>query len=199
MPETMVHSRMCMLLPREIALTTCALHMRRGNGPLAEARVLFMSLRLRSGREDEKRQSVFPHGQAGGLVGLDAPKRMAVQALMQEPCATDHDLSALLEAQDVALGFQAVYAVRQRGANGVGPTVVMVSKPVAARTSSSMVALNRDCGWARRTRSCAAMFLLILFAAAAFLFARIEELRLRDIFRSYDFDFIQWKLRKKLQ
>ena len=28
MPETMVHSRMCMLLPREIALTTCALHMR---------------------------------------------------------------------------------------------------------------------------------------------------------------------------
>ena len=66
-------------------------------------RMLFMSLRLRSGREeDEKRQSVFPHGQAGGLVGLDAPKRMAVQALMQEPCATDHDLSALLEAQDVA-------------------------------------------------------------------------------------------------
>ena len=82
--------------------------------------MLFMSLRLRSGREeDEKRQSVFPHGQAGGLVGLDAPKRMAVQALMQEPCATDHDLSALLEAQDVALGFQAVYAVRQRVANGV--------------------------------------------------------------------------------
>ena len=119
MPETMVHSRMCMLLPREIALTTCALHMRRGNGPLAEARVLFVSLRLRSGREDEKRQSVFPHGQAGGLVGLDAPKRMAVQARMQEPCATDHDLSALLEAQDVALGFQAVYVVRQRGANGV--------------------------------------------------------------------------------
>ena len=83
-------------------------------------RMLFMSLRLRSEREeDEKRQSVFPHGQAGGLVGLDAPKRMAVQALMQEPCATDHDLSALLEAQDVALGFQAVYAVRQRVANGV--------------------------------------------------------------------------------
>ena len=69
MPETMVHSRMCMLLPREIALTTCALHMRRGNGPLAEARVLFVSLRLRSGREEgEKRQSVFPHGQADGLV-----------------------------------------------------------------------------------------------------------------------------------
>ena len=83
-------------------------------------RMLFMSLRLRSGREeDEKRQSVFPHGQAGGLVGLDAPKRMAVQALMQEPCPTDHDLSALLEAQDVALGFQSVYAVRQRVANGV--------------------------------------------------------------------------------
>ena len=122
-------------------------------------RMLFMSLRLRSGREeDKKRQSVFPHGQAGGLVGLDAPKRMAVQALMQEPCTTDHDLSALLEAQDVALGFQAVYAVRQRGGNGVGPTVVMVSKPVAARTRSSVVALNRDCGWARRTRSCAAMF-----------------------------------------
>ena len=120
MPETMVHSRMCMLLPREIALTTCALHMRRGNGPLAEARVLFVSLRLRSGREEgEKRQSVFPHGQADGLVGLDAPKRMAVQALMQEPCATDHDLSALLEAPDVALGFQAVYAVRQWIANGV--------------------------------------------------------------------------------
>ena len=80
----------------------------------------FMFLRLRSEREeDEKRQSVFPHGQADGLVGLDAPKRMAVQALMQEPCATDHDLSALLEAQDVALGFQAVYAVRQRVANGV--------------------------------------------------------------------------------
>ena len=139
-------------------------------------RMLFMSLRLRSGREeDEKKQSVFPHGQAGGLVGLDAPKRMAVQARMQEPCATDHDLSALLEAQDVALGFQAVYAVRQRGANGVGPTVVMVSKPVAARTRSSVVALNRDCGWARRTRSCAVMFLLILFVAAAFLFAKIEE------------------------
>ena len=50
---------------------------------------------------------------------MDAPKRMAVQALMQEPCATDHDLSALLEAKDAALGFQAVYAVRQRGANGV--------------------------------------------------------------------------------
>ena len=93
--------------------------MRRGNGPLAEAECCLF-LRLRSGREeDEKRQSVFPHGQAGGLVGLDAPKRMAVQALMQEPCATDHDLSALLEAQDVALGFQAVYAVRQRVANGV--------------------------------------------------------------------------------
>ena len=138
-------------------------------------RMLFMSLRLRSGREeDEKRQSVFPHGQAGGLVGLDAPKRMAVQALMQEPCATDHDLSALLEAKDVALGFQAVWFVK-----GVrmeyGPTVVMVSKPVAARTRSSVVALNRDCGWARRTRSCAAMFLLILFVAAAFLFAKIEE------------------------
>ena len=56
-----------------------------------------------------------------------------------------------------------------------GPTVVMVSKPVAARTRSSVVALNRDCGWARRTRSCAAMFLLILFVAAAFLFAKIEE------------------------
>ena len=38
MPETMVHSRMCMLLPREIALTTCALHMRRGNGPLVDSR-----------------------------------------------------------------------------------------------------------------------------------------------------------------
>jgi len=56
-----------------------------------------------------------------------------------------------------------------------GPTVVMVSKPVAARTRSSVVALNRDCGWARRTRSCAAMFLLILLVAAAFLFAKIEE------------------------
>ena len=44
---------------------------------------------------------------------------MAVQALMQEPCATDHYLSALLESQDVALGFQSVYAVRQRVANGV--------------------------------------------------------------------------------
>ena len=83
-------------------------------------RMLFMSLRLRSGREeDKKRQSVFPHGQAGGLVGLDAPKRMAVQARMQEPCATDRDLSALLEAKDVALGFQAVYAGRQRDANAV--------------------------------------------------------------------------------
>ena len=38
MPETMVHSRMCMLLPREIALTTCALHMRRGNGLLEDSR-----------------------------------------------------------------------------------------------------------------------------------------------------------------
>ena len=79
-----------------------------------------MSLRLRSGREeDEKWQSVFPYGQAGGLVGLDAPKRMAVQALMQEPCATDHDLSAPLEAHDVALDFQAVNALRQGIANGV--------------------------------------------------------------------------------
>ena len=58
-----------------------------------------------------------------------------------------------------------------------GPTVVMVSKPVAARTRSSVVALNRDCGWARRTRSCAAMFLLILFVAAAFLFARWGKIR----------------------
>ena len=59
-----------------------------------------------------------------------------------------------------------------------GPTVVMVSKPVAARTRSSVVALNRDGGWARRTRSCAAMFsfaILILFVAATFLFAKIEE------------------------
>ena len=71
---------------------------------------------------------------------MDAPKRMAVEALMQEPCTTDHDLSALLEAKDVALGFQAVWFVK-----GVRmeyePTVVMVSKPVAARTRSSVVAL----------------------------------------------------------
>ena len=95
---------------------------------------------------------------------------------MQEPCATDHDLSALLEAQDVALGFQAIYAVRQRGANGVGPTVVMVSKPVAARTRSSVVALNPATavghGGHVVVRPC---FLLILFVAAAFLFAKIEE------------------------
>ena len=38
MPETMVHSRMCMLLPREIALTTCALHVCRGNGLLLGSR-----------------------------------------------------------------------------------------------------------------------------------------------------------------
>ena len=104
--------------------------------------MLFMSLRLRSGREEgEKRQSVFPHGQAGGLVGLDAPKRMAVQALMQEPCATDHDLSALLErktSRSVSRRFMRfVKGVRME----YGPTVVMVSKPVAARTRSSVVAL----------------------------------------------------------
>ena len=38
MPETRVHFRMRMLLPREIALTTCALHVCRGNGLLVGSR-----------------------------------------------------------------------------------------------------------------------------------------------------------------
>ena len=129
-------------------------------------RMLFMSLRLRSGREeDEKRQSVFPHGQACGLVGLDAPKRMAVQALMQErPTMTSAHSSKRKTSRSVSRRFMRfVKGLRME----YGPTVMMVSKPVAARTRSSVVALNRDCGWARRTRSCAAMFLLILFVAAA--------------------------------